>query len=103
MDQAAVNAEMQRWTEAEISRFQFREALFIRRGMSASAAETLADRLALRDQHRDERRVCIECEHLQRSGHCFAASQGRLVGIDTRYQPVIDQLARCEGFSWQKP
>lgn len=103
MNQAAVNAEMQRWTEAEMTRFMFRESLFIRRGLSASEAETLADRLALRDQHRDERRVCLECEHLQRSGHCFQASQGRLAGIDKRYEPVRDQLARCEGFSWQKP
>lgn len=103
MNQAEVNARMQRWGDREISRFVFREALFRRRGLSSSEAETLADRLALRDQERDDRRVCDECAHLQRDGGCFAAAQGWMRGVSKRHQPVRALLQRCEHFQFQRP
>ena len=90
-------------TAKEISRYIARVALFKRRGWAEDKADQWADRLALRDQQRDDRRACIECAHLQRGGTCFAASQGWMPGVDKRLQPITDLLQRCERFSWQKP
>lgn len=103
MTQAAINARMLPWGDREISRFTFRTALFQRRGLLESEAELLADRLALRDQERDDRRVCLECSNHQTSGTCFAASLGRLFGASKRHTPVPDLLQRCEGFEWVTP
>jgi hypothetical protein len=91
------------WGEKEISRFKFRVGLFVRRGMSEHDAEVWADRLFERDYERDDRRICLECQHLQRSGGCFAAAQGWIKGADKRMQPIKDLLQRCECFSWQTP
>lgn len=96
------------WGDREIARFTFRVALFKRRGLAESDAETLADRLYERDFERDERRVCIECKCLQRSGHCIAAKQGRLTEIKTGrsadfFTPPQQLLQRCEGFEFVTP
>ena len=100
---AEINARMPRWGDREVGRYLFRHALFQRRGLSDRAAELLADRLALRDFDRDDRRMCIECSSLQQSGGCFAASQGRIPRADKRMHPVKDILARCEAFEWVMP
>jgi len=92
---------MTAWTDKEIARFIKRVGMFKRRGVSTAMAEAMADRLAARDQDRDDRRMCIECAELQRDGGCFAARQGRLHGTAKRHEPVLDLLARCEGFKWQ--
>jgi hypothetical protein len=83
---------MTAWTGKEIGRFLFREGLFRRRGMSAADAERVADRLAGRDQDRDDRRICAECAHFQQSRTCFKQLPTSFI-----------QLIRCEGFAWQKP
>lgn len=103
MDQAAINREMLPWGEAEFRRFAFRVGLFERRGMDPDAAEKLADLLALRDQRKDDRRVCDECSHLQLPGTCFAAAQGWMKNVSKRHQPVRGLLHRCEHFDWAKP
>ena len=83
---------MPAWGDAQIRRFNFRHALFIRRGIEPLHAEKLADQLATRDYERDERRLCLECKHMQRSRTCF------------KHLPMsIEQLARCHGFEWQTP
>lgn len=110
MTPAEINLAMPRaWGDREISRFQFRAGLFERRGLPVDRAEHLADRLALRDLQGDDRRVCMECEHLQ-ADHpqygrgCFAAKQGWLgAGIPKSLNPLLDTLQRCERFTWQKP
>lgn len=94
---------MNPWTQREISRFTFGVALFIRRGLSHEAAEQLGDRLAQRDQDRDERRCCLECAHLQGRGTCFAAMQGWLPQTSARHEPVRDLLQRCERFEFVTP
>jgi len=95
---------MPEWTDRQIGRFLYRVALFVRRGMSPERAELWADRLAWRDHDRDERRLCIECKHIQRSGACFAASQGRVPGVNpARYAVVCDVLQRCIAFEFQTP
>jgi hypothetical protein len=90
------------WTDAEITRFTKRVALFGRRGIAPAKAEAMADHCALRDQEKDDRRFCVECEHLQQSGHCFAAKQGWLPTASYRMEPVKDVLTRCSQFIWQK-
>ena len=103
IQQAAINAAMLPWNDVEIRRFKARVGLFTRRGQHPIRAEFLADRLALRDQQRDDRRCCIECAHLDQRGRCFAAAQGWLKNTSTRHEPVVDILQRCERFTWQKP
>ena len=41
-----------------------RLALFTDRGLSLDDAEFIADKLGRRDFEHDERRLCIECQHL---------------------------------------
>ncbi len=94
---------MPAWGDAQIKRFMFREALFKRRGLSAQAAEQIADRLAARDHERDDRRICLECSSLQRGGSCFAVSQGDMPNVSAKHSPVIDVLQRCDSFSFQTP
>lgn len=103
MDQAAINAAMQPWGEDEFRRFGLRVAMFVRRRVPQAMAERWADRLALRDQQLDDRRVCIECKHVQDDRGCFAASQGRIKGADRRMQVMPFQLQRCPAFAWAKP
>ena len=92
------------WGDKQISRFAFRTALFQRRGAPAGYADELADRLAERDFERDDRRMCLECKHLQHGGGCFAASQGWMAkGTPKRYEPVPDLLQRCECFTFVTP
>lgn len=91
-EQARINAAMLPWSDAEIARASKRISLFKRRGMTADAAEFTADRLALRDQEHDDRRMCVECASWQQSRTCRGAL------------PVsFDLLARCAGFKWQTP
>lgn len=89
--------------DRELKRMAYRIGLFQRRGIDERYAYELADRLLERDRERDDRRYCLECAGLQRSGACFPASQGLLRDASTRHHPVRDLLQRCEGFSWQKP
>lgn len=91
------------WDDKQIARFKYRHGLFMRRGLDDARAEALADRMATRDYERDDRRMCIECESLQRSGGCFVASKGRMRNTNSRHTPVIDILQRCDYFTWQKP
>lgn len=80
------------WTEREMTRFVFREALFRKRGESPSEAEKLAERLVQRDRDGDDRRYCIECAHIRSA---WACTQG---GPSIREVPH-----RCERFAWMKP
>lgn len=88
----------------------FRVALFRRRGIEPKRAEELADRLAVRDADRDDRRICLECSGLQRGGTCFPSRSGRIHGLAPPGRapkfpliPVPDILQRCEAFSFLKP
>lgn len=99
----AIRLDLPAWGDKQLARFQFRAALFQRRGMSEHDAEVWADRLYERDFERDDRRLCVECAHLQRSGVCFAAAQGWIEGADRRLQPVPDILQLCPQFQWTTP
>jgi hypothetical protein len=103
LPQREVNARMRPWGDADFRRFAFRVALLRRRGLSESVAETWADRLALRDQERDDRHLCLECVHRQDDHGCVLAKQGRLPGVRGQPQANDFQFQRCEGFKWVTP
>ena len=50
-----------------------RLALFHDRGLNRAAAIALADRLTVRDQQHDERRVCLECAHMAGTANASGA------------------------------
>ena len=56
----------------EIDTFTARLARFTDKGVSYDDAERLADKLVIRDREGDDRRLCLECTHLQGYGrwHC---------------------------------
>lgn len=86
------------------ARYRFRRELFMRRGWSLEKASLFGYRLERRDAERDDRRACIECQHLQpHKGTCFIASQGKLKGAVPYLTPVQDILQRCDGFAFVKP
>ena len=87
------------WGEPEIQAFVARVALFIRRGVTATDADELAEALTLRDRDGDDRGLCIECRHLDRDGRCAMARAGQLHGVDRRFEPLRTVLQRCEGFT----
>lgn len=89
-------------TDAEIQRHTKRQALFVRRGQSPADAYGLAEKALMRDADWDDRRMCIECAHLQKDGACFAARQGWLPG-PRHLTPEKTILQRCHRFEWQKP
>ena len=94
-----------RRTDAEQRRFDFRAAMFQRRGLGERDVLALAEQLLQRDRQRDDRRVCIECAHMQRSGHCMAVKQGRMqVACPADQFTVMPQLLqRCTAFRWATP
>ena len=81
---------------AELEQFAKRAQQFTRRGISAEAAETMADRLVIRDREQDDRRTCLECT-TYRPGRCGnhrrAGLQAHDVGRD-----LATLLQRCPGF-----
>lgn len=86
------------WDDAEIATFTTRVTLFMRRGVSVTDADGLAERLALRDRDGDARCMCIECAH-HRPGHCgnhrSAGLHTAAVGAD-----LATALQRCAGFKF---
>jgi hypothetical protein len=78
-----------------------RAELFQRRGLDEERALELADALHQRDGDLDDRRMCIECAHLQRDGGCFSARQGWIHGAAIYLHPVQTKLQRCGRFELQ--
>ncbi len=89
----------------EIDTFTARLARFTDQGRILADAEALADELVQRDREGDDRRVCLECLHLQR-GRC---GNWQVAGIairsrDAQLPPdLILQLQRCDGFATVTP
>ena len=79
----------------EIDRFLSRMARFSDKGFSYGDAERMAVKLVRRDRQGDDRRMCLECFHLQgrwRCGNHVRAGVGR----DLPLQLVL-MLQRCPG------
>lgn len=98
-DGDAAHAEL--WNEAACARFVARMSLFLRRGIDATDADDLAERLHLRDVQADDRHLCLECAHLvgrattgRTCGNANAARLGRELPA-----AILVVLQRCPGFS----
>lgn len=78
-----------------------RLALFVSRGVYRAAAMALADRLAVRDQQLDDRRVCLECLHMAGTANARRCGQWRLTLMKGLAMPadLVDVLQRCPGFT----
>lgn len=85
---------------AEIYTFNARVQLFIRRGIGGIEAEGLADGLVIRDRDGDDRRLCLECQHLRGGGTSRACNQWRAAGLGAAGIPadMVMLLQRCDGF-----
>jgi len=84
---------------AEIDTFTARLASFTNKGLSLADAERTADRLVIRDREGDDRRLCLECSHLQghgrrRCGNWKAADVAR----EALAPELVTMLQRCSGF-----
>lgn len=83
----------------EIDTFMGRLALFTDKGLSQDEAERLADKLVVRDRESDDRRLCLECVHLQghgrwRCGNWSAAG----VAQSGLASELAKTLQRCNGY-----
>ena len=84
------------WDDAETARFVARVALFMRRGINATDADDLAERLTLRDRDADERVICVECSHY-RPGRCGNHRSALMTTADIGRDLAV-MLQRCPGF-----
>lgn len=81
-----------------------RLALFTDKGLSLEEAEQQADMLVIRDKEWDDRRLCMECDHLQRfvgwrcgNWNRAAISLRAVDAVLTR--DLVLMLQRCDGFA----
>ncbi len=74
---------------------------FTDKGLSLDDAERLADKLVIRDRDGDNRRVCLECAHLQHGGRC---GNWQAAGVAIRARDAqlpgdfTTMLQRCDGY-----
>lgn len=84
----------------EIDSLTERVHLFTRHGLDQTQAEGLADGLVIRDRDGDDRRLCLECQHLRDYGTSRACNQWRAAGLGAAGIPadMVLMLQRCDGF-----
>lgn len=79
-------------TEREKTRHAFRVELFQSHGWPEWRSQMWAWRLVDRDQDRDDRHLCVECDHLLSNWRC------------RKNEAVLaETLQRCPTFEWSKP
>jgi hypothetical protein len=84
----------------EIDTFTARLARFTDKGVSHDDAELLADKLVQRDREGDDRRLCLECAHLQGFGRWRCGNwQAADVAHDGLARDLVLILQRCGGFA----
>ncbi|MGX5649591.1 hypothetical protein ACWKW4_04950 [Hydrogenophaga borbori] len=92
----------------EIDTFTARLVRFTGKGLTLADAEQQADRLTARDREGDDRRLCLECAHLQGIGPwgcgnwrkadvCMRGSDAALA------RDLVLMLQRCDGFKTTTP
>ena len=93
-------------TGAEIDLFTARLSRFTDKGVIQSDAETLVDKLVIRDRESDDRRLCLECTHLGgygrtswRCGNWQRAGVARQARDAQLPADLVCQLQRCDGFT----
>jgi hypothetical protein len=83
----------------EVDTFMARLARFTDKGLSHDEAERLADALVIRDREVDDRRLCLECIHLQGFGRWRCGNwQAADVGRQGLARDLVRMLQRCGGF-----
>ena len=88
-------------TGAEIDRMVSRVERFVARGVDLIDATVLADRLVIRDRDGDDRRLCLECDHLRPEGRCGVRTVADVPG--GRLIDVLPILQRCNQFKKTTP
>ncbi len=86
----------------EIDTFTARLSRFTDKGLTLADAEALADRLVIRDRDGDDRRLCLECLHLQRGGRCgnWQRAGVAMAATDARLPAdLVQRQQRCDGFT----
>ena len=91
---------------AEIDTFIARQDRFASKGLPLLDAESLADKLVLRDRDMDDRRLCLECNHLGGYGQIsWRCANWQAAGVASRSrdahlpQELVCTLQRCQGFN----
>lgn len=84
------------WSDGEIAAFTERTLNFIRRGVNATDADDLSERLTLRDREGLGMHLCLECAHY-RPGRCGNHHAAGLGGPGLPHD-LATQLQRCPGF-----
>ena len=86
----------------EISTFTGRLSWVTRKGMCLEDAESLADRLVIRDREGDDRRACLECAYFEGFAgcRCLNCSAAKVPSTQLADDFVV-QLRRCPGFAQQ--
>jgi hypothetical protein len=88
------------WNSKEIDTFTARLARFTDKGVSYDEAERLADALVIRDREGDDRRLCLECPHLQGFGRWRCGNwQAADVARQGLARDLVLMLQRCGGFA----
>ncbi|NWF45281.1 hypothetical protein F3K02_08450 [Hydrogenophaga sp. D2P1] len=83
----------------EIDTFTARLAQFTDKGLSLDDAERSADKLVIRDRESDDRRLCLECAHLQGRGRWRCGNWGVAdVARDGLAPDLVKILQRCSGY-----
>lgn len=84
----------------EIYTFTGRLHQFTRRGLAETEAESIADKLVIRDLESDDRRLCLECLHLKSGAGLGCCNQWRSAGLGAAGVPaeLVRQLQRCDSF-----
>ena len=85
---------------AEIDTFTQRLHQFNRRGLAEPDAESLADKLVIRDRESDDRRLCLECLHLRSGAGLWGCNQWQRAGLGAAglSAGLVRQLQRCDSF-----
>ena len=92
------------WSDPEIDTFTARLGRFTDKGLRLDDAERLADTLVIRDREGDDRRLCLECIHLQGYGpwRCGNWKPADVPPYGLARDLVL-MLQRCDGFKKAKP
>jgi hypothetical protein len=93
-------------TGSEIDLFAARLARFTDKGVIQIDAESLTDKLVIRDREGDDRRLCLECPHLAgygrtswRCGNWQAATVAHRARDAQLPADLVQLLQRCDGFT----
>jgi len=96
-DAEADRCHAQPWDDAAIARFVARVGLFVRRGVNATDADDLAERLHLRDLEGGEQAICLECA-CYRAGRCGSHRSAGLASPELS-QDLATLIQRCPSFT----